>query len=1701
MDIVSLADFNGDGKPDVAEVTELASALSLFQNIGTGSFTNTSLASRVDFATGYNAWGVAVGDLDGDGRPDVVFANSYDNTITIYQNQMPFGMVPTITSQPTNQDVVAGESVTFTVAAQGAIPLSYQWTFNNTNLPDATNNFLTLANVQPEQAGNYTVLVSNLAGSATSSNAVLTVYLPAIPPAILSQTPSQFVLLGNPATFSVTVSGSNPLGYSWVRNNVLIPGATNASYSLPNAQLADSGSQFYCLVTNAYGVASSTNVTLKVIDTIANDLFSGAIVISNGAYTNVQSTLKASSFGDPVPDCVDGFGHGVWYQFTAPVAGRLIVDTLGSDFDTGLAVYTGSRDALTELACNDDFGGVTSQVTFPTSAGTTYFILVGGYGSDSGNLVLHLNHQTPPAFAMQPVDESIIVNSNASFNAVVTGALPMSLQWYFGETPLTDDGRISGSTTASLSISNITTADAGSYTLTVTNFLGSTNSTAAVLTVLVPPSISLNPVGRSVPSGLPTTFNAAATGNPAPDYQWQWNGMNIPGATNSSYAIAAMGTNDLGFYHLVASNSVGLAVSANAQLTFGPIAAWGRNLDNECLPPPGLSNVIAVAGNFGASFAVGANGTIVPWGVQVNIPLSASNVVAVTTSDPGQNYALRADGTIVGWPAIAAPVLSNIVSVTAGYDFAYALRAEGTLTNIYLGKNIKFPAGLNHVTAIACGFSSALALRSDGTVVIAGLDGITNPPAGLNNVTAIAAGYSYAMALKTNGTVIAWGSGSGTNLPAGMTNIVAISAGNYPSENSGLAIRADGSVLAWGDNNFGEKFPPAALSNLSSVAISTPAYHGLAIVNDGSPVILHPPIGLMAYTGRDVMLHGDAVGARPLSYQWLFNGINILGATNNSLAISNVQSGDAGNYQLFASNNIGTTLSLAAPLTVVSNNILTFLSQPPASQTNYQGSKAAFGVTVLGSGPVNYQWSYSTNIQAFFTAIPGATNDTLVFDPALAGQSGYYRIVASNKFSTVTSSSSYLRVLFAKSWGYLAKDPPFDVTNAIAIAVGNGGLGSPLGHYLALKSDGKISSWSGGFAQYGETNVYALSNSFVTAIAAGYQDSLVLKSDGTLYAWGFNVYGETNVLSGLSGVTAIACGDYHDLALKSDGTIAGWGQNNSQQTTNAAATNVVAIAAGGLGSMALRADGSVVTWGSYGTQPPFFVNTTNNIAIAAGAGHFLALRTNGTVIGWGNNSYGQTTIPAGISNIVAISAGANHSVLLRNDGSVITLGAYAGQTTLGAPSDLANVVTIASSEDHDLALFGTRAPVITVQPWNRSVPYLTTGVTNIVLTGKCSGVQPVSYQWQLNGTNYPGGTNDSLTLRGDPPSRIPVGAYRLIASNAYGVVASKFAKVTTFYPLANALDTPTDAKAGSLYNWTTSGNAQWFGETNITHDGVDAAQSGGIGALQESILQTTVATNWSGTYTFWWKVSSEEDFDYLEFRVNGITQASISGLSDWQQASIHVDAYTNVLQWRYSKDASFDYGLDAGWVDQFAFVPDPPKITVQPVSQTVNMGDSVKLMVTATGPNSSPFGGLPGGTLRYQWRQNGQIIGGNSSLAILTLNNVGRAQGGIYSVTVTNYSLPNNYIVSSNAILKVLVPQLLGSPVLLPDGSFQLTSTDANGGVLKLSDLVNFEAQASTNLVDWVTLPNALSLTNGMLMLQDGGQSNYPTRFYRLLEH
>jgi len=114
--------------------------------------------------------------------------------------------------------------------------------------------------------------------------------------------------------------------------------------------------------------------------------------------------------------------------------------------------------------------------------------------------------------------------------------------------------------------------------------------------------------------------------------------------------------------------------------------------------------------------------------------------------------------------------------------------------------------------------------------------------------------------------------------------------------------------------------------------------------------------------------------------------------------------------------------------------------------------------------------------------------------------------------------------------------------------------------------------------------------------------------------------------------------------------------------------------------------------------------------------------------------------------------------------------------------------------------------------------------------------------------------------------------------------------------------------------WSTFGSAHWFGQTSTSYYGGDAAQSGKVIDDAYTWIQTTVTG--PGTLSFYWKVSSEAGYDYLEFYIDGALQSEISGEVNWQQKSFSLASGSHLLVWSYSKDRSVSTGSDAGWLDR-----------------------------------------------------------------------------------------------------------------------------------------------------------------------------------------
>jgi Immunoglobulin domain len=176
----------------------------------------------------------------------------------------PGSTAPAIATQPANLTVNAGQPASFTVVATGSTPLSYQWQRGATNIGGATSPTYTLAAASPADNGaTFRVVVTNPARSATSNSATLTVDSA---PAITAQPTNQTVLVGQTATFSVTVTGNPAPTYQWqnAATSANISGATSASYTAPVTALADSGSTFQVVITNSLGSVTSHAATLTV---------------------------------------------------------------------------------------------------------------------------------------------------------------------------------------------------------------------------------------------------------------------------------------------------------------------------------------------------------------------------------------------------------------------------------------------------------------------------------------------------------------------------------------------------------------------------------------------------------------------------------------------------------------------------------------------------------------------------------------------------------------------------------------------------------------------------------------------------------------------------------------------------------------------------------------------------------------------------------------------------------------------------------------------------------------------------------------------------------------------------------------------------------------------------------------------------------------------------------------------------------------------------------------------------------------------------------------------------------------------------------------------------------------------------------------------------------------------------------------------
>ena len=983
--------------------------------VGAGGATPIAYQWRFDGTNLSGATGASYARLNAQpadaGSYAVVVSNSV-GSITSSTAVLTVVVPPAITNQPLSLTVTQGLSATFTVGASGSTPLSYQWRLNTTNIGGATASSYTRGNVQPADAGTYSVVVTNSAGSATSLDATLTVFVPPTPPNITSQPQSQTVNQGANAIFTVSASGSIPLYYQWLLYGTNISGASASSYTRTNVQPADAG-PYSVIVSNSLGPTNSSNAILTVIvpPAITNQPLSQSVTQG----LNVTFTVAAAG-SSPFS-----------YQW------RL---NGGSISGATLSSYTRSNLQL------GDAGSYSVVVT--NTAGS----------ASSSNAVLTV--MASPSITTQPQSQTAYQGNNVSFTVAATGTAPLSYQWSFYGTNL------AGATATSLTLGGVTTNQAGPYAAVVTNTYGAVTSQVATLTVsqtfqaaglallwsLAPGSrpYLTTVTGSSTPNERGLAYNPlnghlllvsrttpsvyvldAATGADV-------NQLSISGVSGGTYSLLMIGVADDG---VVYGGNLTLAGTTTAFKLY----RWANDSS-------GAVPTVAYSGDPGVGTSLRWGDTIDVRGAgantQVIIGALKTNRVAVLTTTDGLSFTYKlitvsdAPTNAVGLGLAFGPGNTFWCKATSqnlrqvSFDLATGTGTTvhnytdpafpATIGPIGVSTNLNLLGGINIATAGSGNnfqlYDLAPTLTSGTPAFITATNFATDNDNTYSGTGSVDFGGDRVYALGSNNGLLALqilpvivntppaitGQPQDQNVNAGQSASFTVSATGteplaYQWRRNGTNI-SSATATSYTRGNAQPADAGSYSVVVTNVAGSVTSSYALLTVNV-PPTITGQPQSLSTTAGSNAAFSVTAGGTSPLYYQWLFAGTNIGGATASSYLRGNAQPADAGNYSVIVTNMAGSATSSNAVLTV---NVPPAITAQPQSVAAWVGSNVTFSVAATGTAPLGYQWKFGV------AEIAGATGSAWALNYVQLTNAGTYSVVVSNVAGTVTSSNALLTV-------------------------------------------------------------------------------------------------------------------------------------------------------------------------------------------------------------------------------------------------------------------------------------------------------------------------------------------------------------------------------------------------------------------------------------------------------------------------------------------------------------------------------------------------------------------------------------------------------------------------------------------------------------------------------------------------------------------
>jgi hypothetical protein len=963
---------------------------------------------------------------------------------------------PTIASISASQALTQGQSLSLSVSVNGTSPFTYVWKKGGIAISGATASTFSIAQVALTDIGSYTVTVSNSVSSVTSTVVLVDVKAATAPTFYYQQSAVSYTV-GDTLSLGANVDGTSPLTFVWKKGGTVIAGATSGTYNKANVDLTDAGS-YTVTVSNIAGSATSSAIVVT-INALTAPVFnyspsggaidSGGQAFLQGSVAN-QSGVTFQWYKDNV-----AIPNANSYYYQAATAGSYTLkatNAAGSTLSSAAVVVVNPPVAPTSVSVTNGPISVTAgeALSLYASANGSYPVtyqwrkdgvaIAGAVSSsfykssvtanDAGNYsvvatnsvgsltspatVVSVTTAQLPIITYHPQSLAAYPGDSVSLSVNATGTGPLSFVWKKNGTT------VANSNSSYLQVSyQVISADAGDYSVTVSNAQGSVTSQPATLTVLpgVAPVIINQPASVSVLQGQALGFSVYATGRPAPTYQWKKDGVAIVGAIYSSYSASNVASSDSGTYSVVVTNSAGTATSVDATGTVGvagPPVITGHPASASILLNDYFNGLwVNVANQTGCTFQWYRDGVLLPGATNYSFSIYGAQpahagtyhvvvtnaVGSVTSKDAVVTVDLSSARPVITYVAGSQSVMGGSyvqpsINVAPGVtNYTVAWKKNGVVvpnaTSLYMTIS-PFDLTLEgtytaEVTASGTTYTSRpidLALLNKDLI-----PRITTQPASAN----IKEGDSVSFSIQVDGEApftFQWYKG-GILIPGATGNsynlyaTTAATAGNY----SVTVANRNGSVP----------------SSVASLAITTAATGGV-------PIIYGQPVSQTLTAGNSYFSMGINL-VNPTNtdtYQWYKDGVAIPNATNASVAYyASVTSATAGRYKVVVTNAAGSTTSGEALVTVTTRATGPVFSVQPSDRTGYMGSSVTFTAKATSTSTVSYQWRKDG------AAITGAIGASLTLNSLQASDAGGYTVVATDSDGSTPSGVALLTIAAA----------------------------------------------------------------------------------------------------------------------------------------------------------------------------------------------------------------------------------------------------------------------------------------------------------------------------------------------------------------------------------------------------------------------------------------------------------------------------------------------------------------------------------------------------------------------------------------------------------------------------------------------------------------------------------------------------------------